>query len=81
MTASAIPELGIGMSVAMFSLVDAALLRPLPFPEHESIAVIWKADPITGTYVEEVAYQEINDLQENIRRFEYAAVLPTSLYG
>jgi hypothetical protein len=29
--------LGIGMSVAMFSLVHAVLLRPLPFPEQDSI--------------------------------------------
>ncbi len=69
------------MSVAMFSLVDAVLLRPLPFPEQESIYVIWKADPIAGDYVGELAYPELIDLQESIRGFEHVAVLPTSLYG
>ena len=79
--ATAILGLGIGMSVAMFSLVDAVLLRPLPFPWQESIHVIWKVDPQTGNHVEEFSYPEFRDLQENIRDFEYSAVMPTSLYG
>ena len=78
---SATLALGIGMSVAMFSLVDAVLLRPLPFPDQESIHVIWKVDPLAGTHVEELAYPELVDLQESIPGFEYVAVTPTSLYG
>lgn len=69
------------MSVAMFSLVDAVLLRPLPFLRQSSIEVIWKVDPRAGRYVEELAYPELRDLQENIADFESVAVLPTSLYG
>jgi putative ABC transport system permease protein len=79
--AAAILSIGIGMSVAMFSLVDAVLLRPLPFPRQQSIEVIWKTNPRAGHYVEELAYPELRDLQENIRDFEYVAVMPTSLYG
>ena len=78
---AAILALGIGMSVAMFSLVDAVLIRPLPFPRQERIRVIWKVDPLAGRHVEELAYPELRDLQENIPDFEYAAVMPTSLYG
>ena len=79
--AAAILALGIGMSVAMFSLVDAVLLRPLPFPKQESIQVIWKVDPLAGSHVEELAYPELRDLQESILDFESVAVMPTSLYG
>ncbi|MDR3703489.1 MAG: ADOP family duplicated permease [Candidatus Sulfopaludibacter sp.] len=77
----AILALGIGMSAAMFSLVDAVLLRPLPFPRQDSIQVIWKKDPPAGMHVEELAYPELRDLQENIRDFQYVALMPTSLYG
>ena len=78
---SAILALGIGMSVAMFSLVHAVLLQPLPFPNQDSIFVIWKSDPLAGTHVEELAYPELVDLQTSIPGFEYVAVTPTSLYG
>jgi putative ABC transport system permease protein len=77
----AILALGTGMSVAMFSLVDAVLLRPLPFPHQDAIQVIWKKDPPAGMHVEELAYPELRDLQENIHDFQYVALMPTSLYG
>src|SRR5258708_6778157 len=80
LSAASILALGIGMSVAMFSLVDAVLLRPLPFPKQESIYVIWKVDPLAGKHVEELAYPELGDLRQNILHFEYVAVIPTSLY-
>jgi putative ABC transport system permease protein len=34
--------LGIGANTAMFSLLDTALLRPLPFPEPERMVRIWE---------------------------------------
>jgi hypothetical protein len=69
------------MSVAMYSLVNVVLLRPLPFPDQELIQLIWKKDPLAGTHVEELAYPELRDLQESIKDFQYVALMPTSLYG
>jgi len=65
----------------MGSLVDAWLLRPVPFSKQESILVSWKVDPVAGRHVEELAYPELRDVQESIPDFEYVAVIPTSLYG
>jgi putative ABC transport system permease protein len=33
--------LGIGANTAMFTVIDTALLRPLPFPEPDNVVCIW----------------------------------------
>src|ERR1051326_4346941 len=37
--------LGIGATSAIFSVVDAAILRPLPFERPDELAVLWERPP------------------------------------
>ena len=57
--ATAILALGIGLSVAMFSLVEAVVFAPLPYPQQKNIHLVWKYDTQTATHVVgELAYPE-----------------------
>src|SRR5690349_20652150 len=40
--------IGIGANTAIFSVVDALLLRPLPYPEPNRLATLWLRSPGIG---------------------------------
>src|SRR5262245_39440103 len=37
--------IGIGANTAIFSVVEAILLRPLPFPDAGRLALVWETSP------------------------------------
>jgi putative ABC transport system permease protein len=63
--------LGIGGNSAIFALVDATLLRPLPFPEPERLVMVWErnATSLRGG----VAPLNLLDWNERNRTFDLMA--------
>src|SRR5215831_21107066 len=54
--------IGIGANSAIFSVVDALLLRPLPYPEPERLANIWLHSPGLGIFRDWPSPGQYNDL-------------------
>jgi putative ABC transport system permease protein len=61
--------LGIGGNVAVFSVVDGVLLRPLPYPDPERLAIVWENDRLRGTEEEAVSAPDYQDFTEMNRSF------------
>ncbi len=68
-------SLGIGANTAIFSVVDAVLLRPLPFPKPEQIVLV--RDDLVGRQAENVglSVDELKDLQERSGVFEQVSAV------
>lgn len=61
--------LGTGFATALFSLADAVLLRPLPFPEPDRLVYLWQYDRATGTVREPAGTADFYDFRDRARSF------------
>jgi putative ABC transport system permease protein len=67
--------LGIGANTAMFSLVNAVLLKPLQFSEPDRLVVIWEDNPSIGAVHDEVAVGNFLDWKTQNKVFDDMAAL------
>src|SRR5882724_765871 len=67
--------IGIGANTAIFSVVNAILLRPLPYKNFDRISMVWMDNPKLGvaedwhSYPNYVDYKQQNQVYEDIAAF------------
>ncbi len=73
LTVIAVLALGIGANAAVFSVVDAVLLRSLPLRDPERVAMIWEKNPTLGAPIGDrvpVAYTNFLEWTRQATQFE-----------
>ena len=67
--------LGVGATTTIFSVVDAVLLQPPPFPDPDRLITLWQTDPTNGNQPAEVAPANFLDWRERAQSFEHMAAV------
>jgi putative ABC transport system permease protein len=62
--------LGIGANTAMFSVINAVLLRPLPYRDPARLVTIWEESPERGMYQMPVSLANLRDWIDQNQSFE-----------
>jgi putative ABC transport system permease protein len=66
--------LGIGSTAAVFSVVDALLLRPLPYKGADRLAMAWAINPQYGVNDVTVTFGEFGAWQQESKQFDQMSV-------
>ena len=73
--------LGIGANTAIFSVVNAVLLRPLPYPDPDQLTMIWQNNPSSGLGRSTVSPPNFIDWREDSKSFEDMAVFAQEAFN
>jgi putative ABC transport system permease protein len=65
--------LGIGANTAIFSIINAVLLRPLPYPESDRLVIVQQSLPKLGLHLASVSGAEFVDYTEGNEVFSAVA--------
>jgi len=75
LTAVATMALSIGAVTTVFSVIEAVLLRPLPYHDPERIAVLWSAVPSKDIQRNWTSYPDIQDWTRRSHTFSSVAAM------
>jgi putative ABC transport system permease protein len=62
--------LGLGANTAIFSVVHAVLLQPLPYPDAERLAMVWVSNPGEGIDKDVASFPLFADWRQQAKSFE-----------
>src|SRR5205814_6677411 len=65
--------LGIGANTAIFSVVNAVLLRPLPYQQPERLVALWESDLRVPDSRSSISYPDFFDWRAQSKSFERVA--------
>ena len=63
--------LGIGANSAIFSIVNAVLLQPLPFRDPGQLVMAWSVAPTQGITEGFASYPDFRDWKEQTKSFDW----------
>jgi putative ABC transport system permease protein len=70
--------LGIGANTAIFSVVNAVMLRPLPYSDPEGLVMVWETNPQKGRMFHPVSSANYLDWRDQNHVFDYIAAMSSS---
>ena len=62
--------IGLGAVTAIFSVIDAVLLKPVPYPHPDRLVAVWETDRDSGTHREPASLPDLLDFERRARRIE-----------
>jgi putative ABC transport system permease protein len=73
--------LGIGANTAIFSVVDAVLLAPLPYGDPDKLVVVWAKNEKQNLTQQPISYPNIVDLKQANHVFEHLSAVRGELFS
>jgi putative ABC transport system permease protein len=71
--------LAIGANTAIFSVVNAALMRPLPYPDANQLVQVWETNPQANRWGDWASYPDFEDWRRENGVFEGMALFRLGL--
>ena len=73
--------LGIGANTAIFSVVNAVLLRPLPYPNADQLVMLWEQNPHRGWFENIISGANFLDWQKQNQVFAGMAAFESNFFN